>query len=74
MPFKDKHKVRVYPCRHDNVFFQGKREIMLGRDTDRTSNLSFVFLNILNNYEETYVCSLWVVSSLLLVKLFSMYS
>lgn len=42
MQFVDKHEMRVYPCKQDNVCFQGKREMILGRDTDGTLKLPFL--------------------------------
>lgn len=41
--FTDKHEVGLYPPRYDNVCFWGKTGIILGRDTDGTSNWPFVF-------------------------------
>lgn len=41
----DKYEVGVYLPRYDNVCFCGKREIILGRDTDGTSNLPSVLFS-----------------------------
>lgn len=39
----DKHEVRAYPPKYDNVCFWEKKGIMLGRSTDGTSDFPFVF-------------------------------